>query len=90
MTQLAAHFDELVTPTVVSTLHANFGPNGYKWIAQQYGLTLAAVSDDVIYSYLRAIAIVDPSGVSGTVAAFGQPTCTRTPPFPTVTITNRN
>jgi hypothetical protein len=85
-----ANFDKMVPSYVVTTLNANFGPRGKAWIAREYALGLVALAYDITGTALTFAGMVDPTGVAATISAFKQPTCTRTPPFPSVTVTNKN
>ncbi len=89
-TNIVSNFDKMVPSYVVTTLNANFGPRGKAWIAREYGLGLVALAYDVTGTALSLFDMVDITGVTGTITAFKQPTCTRTPPFPSITVMNKS
>ncbi len=84
------NFDKMVPADVLSTVSANFGPKGKAWIAREYALNLVAVSYNFTGLALNLIGMVDPSGVSATIAAYKQPVCSRLAPMPSVTVLNKN
>jgi hypothetical protein len=82
-----ANLEEMTTSNVVKTLKERFNQEQYNFIAKQYGLLQFQVAADQLnIDLLKGLTPLDPTGISGVIAAYAKPICTKNQPFPNITI----
>jgi hypothetical protein len=88
-----AGFSSLTTPEVTATLNKQFAghPQALNWVETQYALVnfseLAGQNgQQSANTALNVAGMVDPTGVSGVVAAYDNPKCSLEDAFPKITI----
>lgn len=88
-----ANFAALTTPEVNAALDKAFAghPAAEEWVKEQYaivnlGQLTPQDAQQTANTALSAVGLVDPTGVTGVVAAYDNPVCGANDPFPTVKI----
>jgi len=80
---------DMTTEEVAQTLARRFTQSAQRWVVMEYAksqyyLMAQKMDPSVAESFARDLAGLDPTGVAQVVAAFAQPKCAASEPFPNV------